>query len=229
MINKRYWQLVYTEAVLISMVVGVIAAHYFLSTSAPHQETASSVSIVQLLPAAQKLPDIALENHRGESINNKMFDGQWSLVFFGFTSCPDICPLELQKLSKVLRLAAEYPLQVVFVSVDPERDSLEKLADYVVFFHPQIIGLRGRNNELAQFARFLGASYDRSVIIDNKVLSVPAGIDMPVNAGDTYSVNHALRIFIVNPAGEYVGSFAPPYEAETLWADMQIMMKLPAP
>lgn len=229
MTNKRYWQLVYAEAILISLALGVIAAHYFLSSASPHQDNIASISVAQLLPEKKQLPNFLLENHRGESINNKVFEGSWSLVFFGFTSCPDICPLELQKLGKLLRLAAAHPVQVVFISVDPERDPTAKLADYVGFFHPKIIGVRGRNNELAQFVRFFGASYDRSVIIDNKVLSVPAGMDMPVNAGDAYQVSHSLRIFIVNPAGEYVGSFAPPYEAETLWADMQIMMKLPAP
>jgi protein SCO1/2 len=173
------------------------------------------------------LPELTLENHRGEAIDKNTFRDRWSLVFFGFTSCPDFCPLELQKLSKVLVLNENrHPLQVVFVSVDPERDTSAKLAEYVGFFNPQIVGVRGANTELAKFAQFFGAAYDRAVIIDGKLLTVPAGINMPTNAGDQYQVNHSMRIFLVNPAAEYVGTFAPPYEAETLLADMQQLMGL---
>lgn len=219
MSNKKYWLFIYLIPIIISMGLGVfLGARHFAS---PPQLTAA-----QLLPSSMALPDFSLENHRGETINSAIFRGNWNLVFFGFSSCPDICPLELQKLGKLLRLADNNaPLQVVFVSIDPERDSPEKLASYTAFFHPKILGVTGKNAELARLANFFGAAYDRSVIVDDKLLSVPAGIDMPDNAGDIYQVNHSTRFFIVNPAGQIVGSFAPPHDAEVLWQDMEILLK----
>ena len=187
----------------------------------------STVVVAQLLPAKKAIPNFTLQNHLGENSSVDMFRGRWSLVFFGFTSCPDYCPLELQKLGKLLSLmGAGDALQVVFVSVDPERDSQQKLANYVDFFHPQIVGLRGANTELAQFAQFFGAAYDRSVILDTKLLSVPAGINMPTNAGDHYQVNHSTRVFIVNPEGEFIGSFSSPYEVGDILFDMKVLMDL---
>ena len=184
-----------------------------------------SLTVAQLLPANKALPTFSLDNHLGEKVSANTFRGHWSLVFFGFTSCPDYCPLELQKLAKLLNLmGAGDALQVVFVSVDPERDEQEKLANYVGFFHPEITGLRSNNVEVAQFAQFFGAAYDRSVIVNGKVLSVPAGIGMPSNAGDHYQVNHSTRVFIVNPAGEFIGSFSSPYDVDDLLFDMKALM-----
>jgi protein SCO1 len=208
---------IYLTLIIISLGLGVTFGKHQFSHPA-------ELTVAHLLPAPITTPKIILENQRGELIDNTIFQGHWSLVFFGFTSCPDLCPLELQKLGKLLRLIDnKQALQVVFVSVDPERDSQEKLAEYVAFFHEKIIGLTGKNANVAQLAQFFGASYDRSVILNGKVLSVPAGIDMPTNAGDAYQVNHSTRIFIVNPKGEFVGSFAPPHEVDHLLSDMQTL------
>lgn len=220
MANKKLINLISAVVIIASLGLGVVLGAQYFSPPSP-------LAIAQLLPAPKSLPELTLENHRGEAIDKNTFRDRWSLVFFGFTSCPDFCPLELQKLSKVLVLNENrHPLQVVFVSVDPERDTSAKLAEYVGFFNPQIVGVRGANTELAKFAQIFGAAYDRAVIIDGKLLTVPAGVNMPTNAGDQYQVNHSMRIFLVNPAAEYVGTFAPPYEAETLLADMQQLMGL---
>lgn len=220
MVNKKLVGFFSAGVIIISLGLGVVLGAQYFSPPAP-------LSIAQLLPTPKPLPALKLESHRGEPIDVSSFRDRWSLVFFGFTSCPDFCPMELQKLSKVLVLNENrHPLQLVFVSVDPERDTSAKLAEYVGFFNPQIVGVRGTNIDLANFAQFFGAAYDRTVIIDGKVLTIPAGINMPTNAGDQYQVNHSMRIFLVNPAAEYVGTFAPPYEAETLLADMQQLMGL---
>lgn len=218
MSNKKWLNTIYAIAILASLGMGVVLG-------AQQFSPAPSLAIAQLLPEPKALPNLALENQRGEAVNSNSFAGHWSLLFFGFTSCPDFCPFELQKLGKVLNLmGAGDELQVVFVSVDPERDGREKLADYVGFFHPHIIGLRGSNPELAMFAQFFGAAYDRSAIVDGNLLSIPAGINLPTNVGDQYQVNHSTRIFVVNPAGKFIGSFAPPYTAEEILADMQKLM-----
>ncbi len=215
---KPLWKMLYAVAIAASLGLGVVLGMQQFSTASP-------LSVVQLLPAAKTLPEFSLENHRGEAVVANAFRGHWNLVFFGFTSCPDFCPLELQKLAKLLNLmSVGDELQVVFVSVDPERDGQEKLANYVGFFHPQIVGLRGSNLALANVAQFFGAAYDRSAIVNGKLLSIPAGINMPTDVGEQYQVNHSTRVFVVNPAGEFIGSFAPPYDAENILSDMQKLM-----
>lgn len=215
--NHSIW--FYAVATVLSVALGFfVASHY--STSEPVYHHA------QLLPQPRALPEMALVDQQGKSIGNNLWRNRWSLVFFGFTSCPDICPLELQKLASLLRLAdASARLQVVFISVDPERDTPARLREYVNFFHPDIVALSGSNTELANTANFFGAAYDRSVIIESKLFSVPAGIDMPVNAGNAYQVNHSARVFIVNPQGAYAGSFMPPFDAPQLWGDIKQLIR----
>lgn len=179
----------------------------------------------QLLPGEKKISGIQVESTQGETLDDGFLLGRWTLVFFGFTSCPDFCPMELQKLGKVLRMFDEPDVQVLFVSVDPERDANEKLKAYVEFFHPAIVGARGTNQEIARFAQLFGAAYDRSFILDKKLHEISAGMDMPADAGDLYQVNHSLRIFVVNPRGGYVGSFAPPHDAEVILQDLKSIMK----
>ena len=178
----------------------------------------------QLLPENKKITGIQLDSTREEPLSESFFLNHWTLVFFGFTSCPDYCPMELQKLGKVLRMYNASELQVLFVSVDPERDTQEKLRSYVEFFHPEITGARGSNKEIAKLAQLFGAAYDRNFIFDKKLKEVSAGMDMPADAGELYQVNHSLRIFIVNPKGNYVGSFAPPHDAEIILRDMKSLI-----
>lgn len=204
------------------LVLGAVSAKQLLAALVDKPQVLASV---QLLPEPKPLPAVLLRTAQGDAFAREKFLQHWSLVFFGFTSCPDFCPLELQKLGKLLRLAhaAEKNVQIVFVSVDPERDSAERLADYVAFFHPQIVGLRGDNPAIANFARFFGAAYDRSAIINNKLLSVPAGAAMPGVAGDHYQVSHSTRVFVIDPHGQFVGSATTIESAEQLWSDLEKM------
>lgn len=209
--------------VFLCILLGAISAkHLFAALSSPPHVLNS----VQLLPEPKPLPAVLLRSAKGEAFPREKFQGRWSLVFFGFTSCPDFCPMELQKLSSLLKLSQRSSnpkknVQIVFVSVDPERDSAEKLVQYLAFFHPQIIGLRGDNPAIASFARFFGAAYDRSAIINNKAVIIPAGVAMPVSAGEQYLVNHATRVFVVDSQGKYVGSIVNTESPELIWEDLQ--------
>lgn len=186
-----------------------------------------TLTSLQLLPTPKPMPSVMLRTAAGEAFPREKFLGQWSLVFFGFTSCPDFCPMELHKLSQLLEMANQEgtQLQVVFVTVDPERDSPAQLAQYVGFFHPQIVGLRGDNPAIANFARYFGAAYERSAINDNKVVEIPAGTAMPAAfVSEQYQVNHSTRIFVVDPQARFVGSMANPESAEILWSDLKKLL-----
>lgn len=180
----------------------------------------------QLLPISKTLISIELRSTDGV-VNLQQARDAWFMIFMGYTYCPDVCPLELQKLGQMLNKFSETKKSspvVVFISVDPERDSVDKVKEYATYFHPAIQGLTGENLQLQSLASFFGVTYNRTITIGEKEYLVEAGADMPKNSGEHYLVNHSSRIFIINPAGEYVGSFSPPYDTDTLYEDMSVLM-----
>lgn len=182
----------------------------------------------QLLPSPKPIIGFTLENQEGNIFTSANFNQHWNLVFFGFTHCPDMCPLELQELSKVLKMAElsdQIHLQVVFISLDPERDTRETVAKYLAAFSPDIIGLRGANKDLANLNHSFAADYHRSAILAGSPLNIPAGINMPSDVNNTYQVDHSGRIYIVNPKGQYIGSFPFPHDAKKIWTDLQLILK----
>lgn len=183
-----------------------------------------SLQSVQLLPSPKALEPIELQVN-GMPVRLDTFKGTWALVFLGFLSCPDVCPVEMQKLGQMLKRFDASGLQktpaVAFVSVDPERDAPEDIQQYVAYFDKRIIGVTGRNIELAKLARFLGAAYSRSATINGREYLIEAGADMPAGSGENYTVNHSSRIFVIDPQGRYVGSFAPPYDVDQLFNSMK--------
>ena len=152
-----------------------------------------------LWPPARQLGAFALSDHRGQSFDPQRLSGKWSLLFFGFTHCPDVCPNTLQLLKSV---APQLPAdtQVVFVSVDPERDTPEQLADYVTYFHPDFIGVTGTQEAVNALTAQLGVVHMRSADGD---------------AGN-YTVDHSASIFLVDPALRLVGLFSPPFAGDAL-------------
>ncbi|KAF5175626.1 Sco1-like protein, partial [Thalictrum thalictroides] len=97
-----------------------------------------------------------LVNHNGKSVTEQDFRGKWTLVYFGFTHCPDICPDELLKLAAAInkiKEKARIEIVPVFISVDPERDTVEQVHDYVKEFHPNLVGLTGSADEVKKVAR----------------------------------------------------------------------------
>lgn len=207
-------------AALAFLLLGAISAKKIFAAFANQPVTLENL---QLLPAPKPVPHVMLRTVTGDAFVRERFENRWSLVFFGFTFCPDYCPLELQKLAKLLMWSEQenVDLQIIFVSVDPERDSAEHLAKYVNYFHPAIVGLRGDNPAVANFARFFGAAYERSAIINGRVLNVPAGSVMPSIAGEQYQVNHSTRVFVIDPQGQYIGSVVNVQSPELLWSDLR--------
>ncbi|NEZ05197.1 SCO family protein [Wenzhouxiangella sp. XN201] len=162
----------------------------------------------QAFPEARPLPEFELETASGEPLTRADLEGNWSLLFFGFTNCPDICPDTLAVLDAVMgdldRMGREHKPQVVFVSVDPERDAGEALSEYVAWFNPDFIGATGSPDALESFTRQLGVVY---------YLGEP-GED------GYYSVDHSASVMIVDPQGRLYGRFAPPFERQAIAADL---------
>ncbi len=160
-----------------------------------------------LLPAARALQAFTLVDHHNQPFTQDALAGQWSFVFFGYTHCPDICPTALGKLKRVLtRLEAtgETPLpRVLFVSLDPERDTPAVLAGYVSAFHPDFVGVTGKAAQLRRLTGQLGIHYERS----------DSGSDKD------YQLNHSAAIFLFNPRGRYQALFSAPQDPEKIVKD----------
>lgn len=133
--------------------------------------------------------DFKLVDHRGQACCKADFRGQWVLMYFGFTHCPDICPDELEKLVQVVQqLEAQPdlpPVQPIFVTVDPARDDVAAMARYVQDFHPRLLGLTGSAEQIAQ----VGHSYR---------VYYSAG---PKDEDQDYIVDHSIAIYLLNPDG----------------------------
>lgn len=132
-----------------------------------------------------------------------VLEGKWSLIFFGFTYCPDVCPTTLAQLNRFYekQLTGEFgeDLQIILVTVDPARDTPEKLKDYVEYFNQDFKAVTGDFLDIYRFATQLNIPFGK----------VPGG-------GDNYTVEHSGNIAIINPLGHYVGFFRSPVELPKL-------------
>ena len=119
-----------------------------------------------ILPQARTLPHFSLLDQNGAEFNNESLLGEWSLLFFGFTHCPDICPATLQQLaiarSRILQEgAADFP-KIVLISVDPERDTPDVMAEYIAHFGDGVTGVTGSLTELRTLTAALGIFFEKS-------------------------------------------------------------------
>jgi protein SCO1/2 len=168
-----------------------------------------------LWPQSKALTAFALEDHHREAFTLDRVTGRWTLLFFGYTHCPDVCPVTLSVLKNAIaRMAeadadAELP-QVVFVSVDPERDTLEHLASYVSHFNPGFLGVTGSDEKLAVLTRQLGILYLRT----------------EPNADGDYLVDHTAAVFLIDPRGHLVALFQAPHAVERIARDVARIQEL---
>lgn len=155
------------------------------------------------------------DNDRPFTLDN--FKGHLSLVFFGFTNCPDLCPTTLSVLNQVYKqLASTNPKtlpQVVFISVDPEQDNSQAIAKYLSSFNPNFLGATGSQTALDQLTRELSVLY-------MKVAQLQA------NADEHYSIDHSGAILIINPQGQFYGVFTTPHDPNKIAKDTQTLMAL---
>lgn len=183
-----------TQEKLILLLVAAIALFagqifYQLSDEKQYSE------LVQVYQPERELKLFELIDEQGQPFNNASLEGKWSLVFLGYLSCPDICPMTMAKLSGVLPKLNENstkPVQVLFVSVDPLRDLVDKRQKYVDYFHPDIKGLGAQHKALFPFVTNLGLMY-----------SVPTGEE------ENYYVDHSASIALINPSGNIAAMFKP--------------------
>jgi protein SCO1 len=169
---------------IVAFAAGLLLARVML----PAPPAVPATEIATVLPSPRALPPLALVGQDGRPLGANFFAGHWSLVFFGFTHCPDVCPTTLALLAQATRQLADLPQgerpRVLFVSVDPERDEPQRLGDYVRFFDPAFIGATGTAAAVAAAAAAFGVPY--------------AKVPLP---GGGYTMDHGAGIFVVGPSG----------------------------
>jgi protein SCO1/2 len=155
------------------------------------------------LPRPRALADFRLQDVSGHDFDRQSLRGRPTLLFFGFTHCPDVCPTTLATLAQLQRQPPLPNAAVVFVSIDPERDSAAALQSYLGAFNDRFIGLRGDRAALAPLLRSLNAVAVRD--------------DLP---GGGYTMDHSATLYLLDSEGRLVAVFSPPFSVAALAADL---------
>ncbi|CAJ1806852.1 unnamed protein product [Sphenostylis stenocarpa] len=169
------------------------------------EEIRSNTEAVKQGPSAGKAAiggPFRLINHHGKHVTEQDFLGKWTLIYFGFTHCPDICPDELQKLAAAVdKIKDKGGIETVpvFISVDPERDTVEQVGEYVKEFHPKLIGLTGSPDEIKNVARAYRVYYMKTAEEDSD-----------------YLVDHSIVIYLMSPDMEFVKFFGKNNDVDSL-------------
>ncbi len=171
-------------------------------------------------PQPVELADFLLMNERGQAFTNEDLLGRWSLIFFGFTSCPDICPLTMTELAQFRRTLDQQQLapvpQVILATLDPDRDTPAAMASYLDDYHPDFIGLSGDMQELNKLAQALYVAY--SLPEDHLQAQQPHA---PVMAH--YNIDHSGHFSLINPEGQLVAVFRAPHRDQDILRAWQLL------
>ena len=184
--------------VLIAAIAAGIGAATLMARRTP-VELRSGTALAEPRPLA----DFALVDHRGRALRLRDFRDRWTLVFTGFTHCPDLCPATLALLAQVRSQLPQESLRILFLSVDPERDGPAQIAGYLAHFGQGLSGATGTPAQVEAFARQLGLAYVRNP-----------------GAGGDYTVDHTAALVLIDPRGRVAGWFPPPQDAAKLATDL---------
>lgn len=206
---------------VISLILGIYLAITIAPPDSMKKPLSKQTKHMSWYPQARALHDFTLTNHHNEKMTNADLSGKWTLAFVGYTFCPDICPVTLAEINKVYpelaQQASSNPLQIWFLSVDPKRDTTERLREYINYFNQDFIASTGPHDQLFPLVRSMGMMYGMSDDMSNP----------------NYLVDHSASIVVINPEGNVVGRFKPKQELgqlsisdmEELKDDVPILLK----
>jgi len=162
-----------------------------------------------VLPAPRPLGPFHLIDQDGLPFDRARLEGKWSFLFFGYTHCPDVCPTTLATLNSVMKKIAgagpqRVPARVVLVSVDPERDTVQRLAEYVPYFNKDFLGVTGTSAQIDAFTAQLNIMHMR-------------GSETAADGG--YTVDHTASILLIDPEARFSAVFSAPHVATTIAKD----------
>lgn len=155
-----------------------------------------------IYPQAKHIESFSLLNQNNETFNKNNLQGQWSLLFVGYTLCPDICPTTLSLMSEVyweLKDQELEPPAIIFLSIDPTRDTVDVVKKYVEYFNKDFIGLTGKPAQVAQLTRNLNAVYRKAPGLNGEITE------------DDYLMDHSSALMLINPDGDLQSILTAPH------------------
>lgn len=168
-----------------------------------------------LLERPREVNEFSLMGIDNKPFNNSSLQGHWTMVFFGFSSCGSVCPTTMAKLAKMYRLLDESKVkalpEVVMVTLDPERDTLKKLGNYVKSYDPRFYGARGDEESVERMTKEMGIAYAKIAL---------EGDENPQD----YNIEHTGTIMMFNPQGQLMAFFTTPHKASYLASDYQLVL-----
>ena len=176
------------------------------------QQPLSDYQALRMFPQTKVFSGYTLTDQHGQAFGQNEFKGEWSVVFFGFTNCPDICPttlLDMQKIHRSLSNDGLKPPRFVFVSVDSDRDSPENMKTYIDYFNSAFVGLSGDAANILSLTSQLGVAYE---------------IEPHEEDADFYNVDHSAALFLINPDAERAGIFTTPHDHKQIAADLKLLL-----
>lgn len=210
---------------VVALIVGVYVALVIAPPDTANDSVKNSVAAtqhstqyMQRYPQPRALSDVVLTDHNQQAFTKQNFEDKWSLLFVGYTYCPDICPTTLAELNtaypNIIESAGDTELQVVFLSVDPKRDSPERLNEYMNFFNENFVGVTGEHAQLFPFVRSMGMMYSMTESTDNP----------------NYLVDHSASVVVINPQAQVIGRFKPQHVPGSIPISdtQQVIADLPA-
>jgi protein SCO1/2 len=189
---------------------GLMAAEHVFNRS-PAPASAPPLKTVRLMSTPRVLPDFALQQSDRTQLLPGELRGHWTVVFIGFTFCPDVCPTTLAELAQAQNRWTTLPEstrpRVLFVSVDPERDTIEKIGEYAHAFHRDTLAATADIPTLEAFAKSLSMVFAK----------VPLGDDAPA---DQYTIDHSGTLVLLDPQGRMAGVIQPPLQPRGIAEDL---------
>jgi protein SCO1 len=189
------------------MALGVLA--YRSVQTPPTKPKPPVTQAATLLPELRPLPPFSLLDQQGDRYDNQRLLGHWTLLSFGYTNCPDICPTTLATLAQMKQQlqqnGMQAPLKIGFVTIDPQRDTPQRLADYVAYFDTDFLGITGTVAGIGQLTTPLG-------ILSRKVVTEGSAMD--------YVMDHSASLVLLDPQGRYYALFSPPHDATIMAQDI---------
>lgn len=205
-----------TLTVTILLALAALFAGIFVSQ---HMHFKKKIDVAQFhgtyLENPRTVNQFSLTGIDNKPFENDSLQGQWTLVFFGFTNCGYLCPTTMAELGKMYRILEQKGVKnlphIVMISIDPERDTLEKLAHYVSAFHGSFYGARGDEESIKAMTREMGIAYAKIINKDS-------------SNNQSYDMQHSGAVMLFNPQGELNAFFTTPHHADLLAKDYMLLV-----
>lgn len=201
---------VFISLALVALIIGLALSRVF-DRPADLDPTRMVEAGIVLLPQSRALPELSLIDQDGEAVRVDQLTGRWSLLFFGYTFCPDICPttlVDLRRVKEMLPQDVAERLQPILVSVDPQRDTPEQLKQYLSYFKSGFQGLTGHLADIQKLANSVGIPF------------IPAD-----GKSENYTVDHSGNLAIIGPDGRQQGFIRGPLKVEQLAEQLQPLIR----